>query len=114
MKLKHIVIAVDSFKGSISSMEAGKIAADACRKLLPAARIDVFPLADGGEGTVDALTEGFHGRIVPTTVTGPLQKPLRPASGFSYRRHRDGGCCRAHDGSAITTKSPEHYDIRTG
>ena len=40
MELKHIVIAVDSFKGSISSMEAGKTAADACRKLLPAARID--------------------------------------------------------------------------
>lgn len=87
MKLKHIVIAVDSFKGSISSMEAGKIAADACRKLLPAARIDVFPLADGGEGTVDALTEGFHGRIVPTTVTGPLQKPVKSRYGLLPDSH---------------------------
>ena len=87
MKLKHIVIAVDSFKGSISSMKAGKTAADACRKLLPAARIDVFPLADGGEGTVDALTEELHGRIVPTTVTGPLQKPVKSRYGLLPDSH---------------------------
>ncbi|HBQ30973.1 MAG TPA: hypothetical protein DD660_08155 [Mitsuokella multacida] len=58
MELKHIVIAVDSFKGSISSMEAGKTAADAILSRYPSDSVEVFPLADGGEGTVDALVKG--------------------------------------------------------
>lgn len=87
MKLKHIVIAVDSFKGSLSSMDAGKTAAEACRKLLPSARIDIFPLADGGEGTVDALTDGLHGQIIPATVTGPLQKPVKSRYGLLPDSH---------------------------
>lgn len=82
MKLKHIVIAMDSFKGSLSSMEAGRAAAAACRDLLPAARIDVFPLADGGEGTVDALVEGLRGEIVPASVTGPLGAPVKSRYGL--------------------------------
>mgnify|MGYP003426802236 CR=1 FL=1 len=113
MELKHIVIAVDSFKGSISSMEAGKTAADACRKLLPAARIDIFPLADGGEGTVDALTEGLHGRIVPTTVTGPLQKPVKSRYGLLPDSH-SAVIEMADAAGLIATESSEHHDIRTG
>ena len=62
----NIVIAIDSFKGSLSSIEAGNITAAAIRDILPEASTQVFPLADGGEGTVDALTAGFGGRIVKT------------------------------------------------
>ena len=111
MKLKHIVIAVDSFKGSISSMEAGKIAADACRKLLPAARIDIFPLADGGEGTVDALTEGLHGRIVPTTVTGPLQKPVKSRYGLLPDSHT--AVIEMADAAGLTMVPPSQRNQRT-
>lgn len=82
MLLKHIVIAIDSFKGSLSSTSAGQAAAAACRALFPAARIDVFPLADGGEGTVDALTTGLRGCIVPVTVTGPLGTPVKSRYGL--------------------------------
>ena len=68
------VIAIDSFKGSLSSSEAGEAASRAIRYVFPEADIVQFPLADGGEGTVDALTEGLVGRIITTEVTGPLGK----------------------------------------
>ena len=67
------VIAIDSFKGSLSSAEAGRIAANAVKRADPTAEVVSVPLADGGEGTVDALTEGLGGEIMHVNVTGPLE-----------------------------------------
>ena len=67
----NIVIAIDSFKGSMTSMEAGKSAAEGIRRVYPDAQIQVRPLADGGEGTVEALTAGLGGKLVTIPVTGP-------------------------------------------
>ncbi len=53
------VIAIDSFKGSLSAQEAGKAVADGIRKADPKADIQVFPIADGGEGTVHSLILGM-------------------------------------------------------
>ncbi|MBO6230425.1 MAG: glycerate kinase [Ruminiclostridium sp.] len=57
----NIVIAIDSFKGSLTSLRAGQAAAEGIKRVCPDADIAVRPLADGGEGTVDALVEGRHG-----------------------------------------------------
>ena len=57
-----VVIAVDSFKGSLTSMEAGEAVAEGIRLADRTAEIVVRPLADGGEGTVEALTGGMGGR----------------------------------------------------
>lgn len=78
----NIVIAIDSFKGSISSIDAGNTVKDAILSSYPKDSVKVFPLADGGEGTVDALTQGLGGNIVPVTVTGPLGEPA--ASRYGY------------------------------
>ena len=67
-----IAIAIDSFKGSLSSMEAGNAAAEGIRRVLPDAECVVRPLADGGEGTVDALVETLDGVYVDATVSDPL------------------------------------------
>lgn len=67
------VIAIDSFKGSLSSAEAGLIARNAVLRADPSMEVVVLPLADGGEGTVDALTEGLGGEIMRVNVTGPLE-----------------------------------------
>lgn len=72
----NVVIAIDSFKGSLTSVEAGKSAADGIKKVHPDAEIVVCPLADGGEGTVEALTTGCGGIFTEITVTGPLGKPV--------------------------------------
>lgn len=70
------VIAIDSFKGSLSSPEAGAAAAEGIHRACPDAETVVFPLADGGEGTVEALVRGMNGRFVKTRVHGPLGSPV--------------------------------------
>lgn len=66
-----VVVAIDSFKGSLSSMEAGIAAGEGIRRAVDA-DVVVKPLADGGEGTVDALVEGLGGQRVRVNVTGPM------------------------------------------
>ncbi len=67
-----IVIAADSFKGSLSSLEAGEAIREGILRAMPEARVKVLPLADGGEGTVEALTVGMGGTFRTARVTGPL------------------------------------------
>ena len=71
-----IVIAVDSFKGSLTSLEAGNAAAIGIKKFLPSAAIKIYPLADGGEGTCKTLTEGLNGVIKKISVTNPLGEKI--------------------------------------
>lgn len=72
----NVVIAIDSFKGSMTSLEAGESASAGIRRIYPDADIAIRPLADGGEGTVDALTLGCGGTCTQVCVTGPLEKPV--------------------------------------
>lgn len=67
-----IVVAIDSLKGSLSSLQAGDAIREGVRKALPKQDIIVRPLADGGEGTVEALTLGMGGQLQQVLVTGPL------------------------------------------
>ena len=71
-----VVIAIDSFKGSMSSIEAGEAAAAGIWKVYSEAKTKVYPLADGGEGTVRALAQGLGGSLENVTVTGPLGAPV--------------------------------------
>lgn len=66
------VIAIDSFKGSLTSQEAGQAAAAGIKRVFPDAVTEVCPLADGGEGTVETLISGMGGTIRYLSVTGPL------------------------------------------
>ena len=68
----NIVIAIDSFKGSMTSLEAGEAAGLGIQRVFPEAMVNVMPLADGGEGTVEALTLGMGGELHSVEVTGPL------------------------------------------
>ena len=70
--IMKVLIAIDSMKGSLNSMEAGRAAAEGIRRAKPEAVITVKPLADGGEGTLQALTEGLGGRMETVQVCGPL------------------------------------------
>ena len=70
------VIAIDSLKGSLSSMEAGQAIAEGIHRVDSQAEVIVRPLADGGEGTVDALVCGMNGRMHEVRVTGPLGTPV--------------------------------------
>ncbi len=69
----RFLIAIDSFKGSLTSMQAGAAVQEAIRMLDKDAQIDLRPLADGGEGTVAAISAGLGGELIHISVTGPLQ-----------------------------------------
>lgn len=71
-----IVIAVDSFKGSLSSIEAERAAEEGIKAAMPGAETVLMPLADGGEGTVEAFVLGAGAKEIHLTVTGPLGKPV--------------------------------------
>ena len=72
-----VVIAIDSFKGSLTSLEAGDAVKKAILRRDRAADVVVRPLADGGEGTVEAMSAGLGGATVEATVRGPLGEPVR-------------------------------------
>lgn len=77
-----VVVAVDSFKGSMTSMEAGMAVKAGILAAKKDAEVIVKPLADGGEGTTDALIEGLKGERVDVTVTGPYHEPVQAYYGY--------------------------------
>ena len=77
-----IIVAGDSFKGSMRSDEAGSIIADALRTSLQDVEIKVIPVADGGEGTTDAVVRATGGEVKEVIVTGPLGEPAKASYGL--------------------------------
>ncbi|MEC0710303.1 glycerate kinase [Bacillus haynesii] len=77
-----IVIAPDSFKESMTSLEAARSIEKGFKAVLSDAEYVNIPVADGGEGTVQALVDATEGDIVHQTVTGPLGKPVKAAYGL--------------------------------
>jgi len=73
----RVVVAIDSFKGSLSSIEAGNAVKEAICRLDKNAEVLVKPLADGGEGTVDALASGLDSKIIEIWVNGPLMTNVK-------------------------------------
>ncbi|WP_212953616.1 glycerate kinase family protein [Siminovitchia terrae] len=77
-----IVIAPDSFKGSISAFEASLAIEKGIKRSFPAAETITVPLADGGEGTMDTLMTATNGVKTAVTVTGPLGNPVEAFYGI--------------------------------
>jgi len=67
-----VLVAVDSFKGSLGSREAGEIIKEGILDTIKDAEVTVSPIADGGEGTVEALVDGLNGEYIDVEVKGPL------------------------------------------
>ena len=78
----NIVVAIDSLKGSLTSLNAGKAIAEGIRKVNAETQVEIRPLADGGEGTVEALTIGMNGHLENVTVTGPLGEKIKATYGI--------------------------------
>ncbi|MBO8164144.1 MAG: glycerate kinase [Brevibacillus sp.] len=77
-----IVIAPDSFKGSVTAMEAALAIEKGIKKFLADAETVLVPVADGGEGTMDSLVAATGGKKVQAAVTGPLHEPVRAEYGL--------------------------------
>ncbi len=72
----NIVVAIDSFKGSLSSLEAGQAIKEGILKANSSCAVTIRPLADGGEGTVEAICLGLNGKMETVSVSGPLLEPV--------------------------------------
>ena len=77
-----VLIAIDSLKGSLSSLEAAHAIQEGIHNADPNTNVCIRPLADGGEGTARALTQGMHGHMETVTVTGPLGDPVKADYGI--------------------------------
>lgn len=77
-----VVIAPDSFKGSLTAGEVAQNIEKGIRKVFSEADILCIPMADGGEGTVQALVDSTKGRIIDTKVHGPLLKEVNAFYGI--------------------------------
>lgn len=76
-----VLVAMDSFKGSLTSLEAGEAVREGIRRACKGS-VTVRPAADGGEGTAEALTEGLGGTYRYVWVKGPLGAPARARYGM--------------------------------
>lgn len=77
-----VVIAMDSFKGTHSSLEVAEFVSKGIRKVYPDAEIQTIGVADGGEGTANVLVDSLCGRMVELTVQNPVGKPVKACYGI--------------------------------
>lgn len=81
--MRKIVIACDSYKGCLSSSEVALAAAEGVAEVYPDCEIVRLAVADGGEGTVDALVETLGGHLECAEVSDPLGRPVKAAYGIA-------------------------------
>lgn len=77
-----IVIAPDSFKGNMTSLQVASSIENGIRRVLPRAKCIKIPMADGGEGTVQSLVDATGGKFIFKKVTGPTGQPVRARYGM--------------------------------
>lgn len=110
--MKKVLIAIDSFKGSLTSREAAEAVARATRRVVPEAEVVALALADGGEGWVEALTEQLGGSYIPCTVSDPLGRPI--TARYGWLGERRCAIVEVAEASGLTRlKSEERNPLQT-
>lgn len=106
-----ILVAPDSFKGSMKSPEAARALAAGARAAAPGAEVRELPVGDGGEGTLEALVLATGGSCVPIPVTDPLGRPITARLGLLG----DGRTVYVEmaEASGLSRLAPEERDPRT-
>ena len=119
-QIMKILIAIDSFKGSLSSKEAGKAIKTGILRVISDAEVLISPLADGGEGTVETLVEALGGSLETVRVKGPLFQEVEAHYGIlsdSQYSPKDGklAVMEMSQASGITLVAPEERNpLKTG
>lgn len=106
----RIVVSMDSFKGSLTSLEAGCALRDGIMKADPSACVTVCPMADGGEGTVEALRRGLDGDAVTVSVMGPLGASV--AAAYCILPDRRTAVMEMATAAGITLVATQERDVR--
>ena len=104
-----IVLAFDSFKGNMSAREVCETAAQGIRSVLPDAETVILPMADGGEGTAEAMMAALGGEWIPLTVTGPLRH-MRVEAGYAWLPESKTAVVEMAAASGLPLLKPEERD----
>lgn len=105
----NIVLAFDSFKGNLSARAVCEIARDGIRSVHPDAAIRILPMADGGEGTAEAMMAALGGEWIPMTVTGPLA-PMKVRAGYAWLAHEKTAVVEMAAASGLPLLKPDERD----
>jgi glycerate kinase len=103
-----IVIAMDSFKGTLKAHEACKLISDAITKILSDVTIVIKPMADGGEGTARAMIEAADGIWIPCTAMGPLRQ-MQVEAGYAWFTDQTA-LVEMASASGLELLKPEQYN----
>jgi glycerate 2-kinase len=107
--MRKVVVAPNAFKGTMSASQAASAIAHGVREVFPDADVVEVPVADGGDGTVEALVAANHGRLRKVKVEGPLGDPVDAG----YGQFGDSGAViELAAASGLTLISPESRDPR--
>ncbi|MFN9644387.1 MAG: glycerate kinase [Cyanobacteriota bacterium] len=110
----RLLLAPDAFKGCLSAVEVCAALAEGVRRVLPEARIRSFPLADGGEGTTEALVAASGGWLQTVSVTGPLPEERPRVEGRLGWLGETTAVLEMASASGLPLVSPERRDpLRT-
>jgi glycerate kinase len=101
--MDKIVVAIDSFKGCLTSKEANQAAAEGIRKVRPNAEIVQIPVSDGGEGFMEAFHSAIGGTLVEVRVRDPLMRPISA----NYLLHGDTAVIEIAQASGLTLLTNE-------
>ena len=107
----RILVAPDKFRGTLTARQAAEAVATGWRRTRPGDDLDLVPMADGGEGTMQALTQALGGRIVPATVTGPLGDPVEAAFGLASADRARLGVVEMATASGLALVPPARRDV---
>ena len=101
--MKKIVVAIDSFKGCLTSAEADQAASEGVLERMPDAKVVQVPVSDGGEGFLDAFKTAMGGEIVEVSVKDPLMRTIVA----QYLVQGDTAVIEIAKASGLTLLSPE-------
>ncbi len=103
-----ILIAPDSFKHSLSATRVAEVIAAAVQKVFPEAETELVPMADGGEGTVEALLNSTGGKRVEVEVNDPLMRKIK--SSFGLLENQETAIIEMAAASGIELLQEDEYD----
>ena len=102
-----IIVAIDSLKGSLTSKEANRAAAEGVRQAIPDAEVILVPVSDGGEGWLEAFHSAIGGELVSIKTCDPLARPILA----EYLLCGDTAIIEIARASGLTLLSPEERDV---
>ena len=101
--MMKIVVAIDSFKGCLTSKKANQAAAEGVRRTCPDAEIVEIPVSDGGEGFMEAFYSAIGGTLVEVSVRDPLKRPITA----KYLLHGETAVIEIAQASGLTLLAKE-------